>query len=163
MNSGYKYYSIVNKNLVTELWFPRVKIPSKPVTGFIKENTKKPGVEITNIVKFSINIEGYRQNIFSYMVLTLSNLITMGLLSIKKENIIIRTITNTLIINSCNLTTSTKETLVSLKIKELIATPFATLIKGARKRKKLSIVFKVSLEDIIKALRLKIIRIPAKI
>ena len=38
ININCKYYSIVNKNLITELRLPRVKIPPKPITGFIKEN-----------------------------------------------------------------------------------------------------------------------------
>ena len=42
INTGYKYYSIMNKDLITELRFPRVKIPLKSITGFIKENTKEP-------------------------------------------------------------------------------------------------------------------------
>ena len=56
INTGYKYYSIVNKDFITELRLPRIKIPPKPITGFIKENTKEPWVEITEIVKFFINI-----------------------------------------------------------------------------------------------------------
>ena len=56
INTGYKYYSIVDKDLITELRFPRVKIPLKPIIGFIKENTKEPWVEITEIAKFFINI-----------------------------------------------------------------------------------------------------------
>ena len=39
-----------------ELRLPLVKIPLKPITGFIKENIKEPWVEITKIVKFSIDI-----------------------------------------------------------------------------------------------------------
>ena len=42
INISYKYYSIVNKNLIIKLRLPRVKIPPKPITGFIKENTKEP-------------------------------------------------------------------------------------------------------------------------
>ena len=42
INTGCEYYSIVNKNLVTELRLPHVKIPLKPITGFVKENTKEP-------------------------------------------------------------------------------------------------------------------------
>ena len=56
INIGCEYYSIVNKDLITELRLPRVKIPPKPITGFIKENTKEPWVEITEIAKFSIDI-----------------------------------------------------------------------------------------------------------
>ena len=56
INTGYKYYSIVDKDFVTELRFPRVKIPPKPIIGFIKENTKEPWVEIIEIIKFFINI-----------------------------------------------------------------------------------------------------------
>ena len=56
INTGYKYYSIVNKDLITELRLPRVKIPPKPIIGFIKENTKEPWVEITEIAKFFIDI-----------------------------------------------------------------------------------------------------------
>ena len=76
---------------------------------------------------------------------------------------IIRPVTNTLIINSYGLIISTKKIPVLLKIKELIITPFAMLIKGARKRQKPLIVFKVSLKDITKVLRPKIIKIPAEI
>ena len=56
INTGYKCYFIVDKDLITELRLPRVKIPPKLITGFIKENTKEPWVEITEIAKFFINI-----------------------------------------------------------------------------------------------------------
>ena len=56
IDTGCEYYFIVDKNLITKLRFPRVKIPPKPIISFIKENTKEPGVEITEIVKFSIDI-----------------------------------------------------------------------------------------------------------
>ena len=42
IDTGCEYYSIVDKDLITELRLPRVKIPPKPITGFIKENTKEP-------------------------------------------------------------------------------------------------------------------------
>ena len=42
INTGCKCYSIVDKNLITELRLPRVKIPPKLITGFIKENIKEP-------------------------------------------------------------------------------------------------------------------------
>ena len=53
---GCECYSIMDKDLITELRLPRVKIPPKPITGFIKENIKEPWVEIMEIVKFSIDI-----------------------------------------------------------------------------------------------------------
>ena len=56
INTGYKCYSIMDKDFITELRLPRVKIPPKPITGFIKENIKEPWVEITEITKFFINI-----------------------------------------------------------------------------------------------------------
>ena len=56
INTGYKYYFIMDKDFIIELRLPRVKIPLKPITGFIKENIKEPWVEITEIVKFFINI-----------------------------------------------------------------------------------------------------------
>ena len=59
INTGCEYYSIVDKDLIMELQLPRVKILPKPITGFIKENTKEPWVEITEITKFSIDIQGY--------------------------------------------------------------------------------------------------------
>ena len=46
----------MDKNLITELRLPRVKIPPKPITGFIKENIKELWVEIIKITKFSIDI-----------------------------------------------------------------------------------------------------------
>ena len=42
INTGCKYYSIVDKDLITELRLPRIKIPFKPIIGFIKENIKEP-------------------------------------------------------------------------------------------------------------------------
>ena len=68
INTDCKYYSIMNKDLILELRLPRVKIPLKIIIGFVKENTKEPGVEITEIAKFSIDIQRYRRNIFAYMV-----------------------------------------------------------------------------------------------
>ena len=56
INISCKYYSIMDKDLVTELRLPRVKIPPKPIIGFIKENIKEPWVEIMEIAKFFINI-----------------------------------------------------------------------------------------------------------
>ena len=56
INTGCECYSIMDKNLVIELRLPRVKIPPKLITGFIKENTKEPWVEITEIAKFFIDI-----------------------------------------------------------------------------------------------------------
>ena len=56
INTGCECYFIVDKDLVMELRFPRVKIPLKPITGFIKENTKESWVEITEIIKFFIDI-----------------------------------------------------------------------------------------------------------
>ena len=56
INIGYECYSIVDKDFIMELWLPRVKIPPKPIIGFIKENTKELWVEITEIVKFFIDI-----------------------------------------------------------------------------------------------------------
>ena len=56
INTDYKYYSIVNKDLIMELRLPRVKIPLKLIISFIKENIKEPWVEILEIVKFSIDI-----------------------------------------------------------------------------------------------------------
>ena len=44
-----------------------------------------------------------------------------------------------------------------------MAALFIILVKGARKRQKPLTVFKVSLKDITKVLRLKIIRIPTEI
>ena len=79
INTGYKYYSIIDKNLVTKLRLPRIKIPPKSITGFVKENTKEPGVEIIKIAKFSIDIQEYRRNIFAYMVPTLLNPMIIGL------------------------------------------------------------------------------------
>ena len=56
INTDYKYYSIVNKNFIINLWLLCVIILPKSITGFIKKNTKEPRVEITKIVKFLINI-----------------------------------------------------------------------------------------------------------
>ena len=56
IDTGCECYSIVDKDFVTELRLPRVKIPFKSIIGFIKENTKEPWVEITEIAKFSIDI-----------------------------------------------------------------------------------------------------------
>ena len=67
------------------------------------------------------------------MVPALLNLVIMGLLWIKEDNVIIRFITDTLIINFYGLTILTKIIPVLLEIKELIVTLFAILVKGARK------------------------------
>ena len=56
IDTGCECYSIVDKDFITKLRFPCVKILLKPTTGFIKENSKEHWVEITEIVKFSIDI-----------------------------------------------------------------------------------------------------------
>ena len=77
---------------------------------------------------------------------------------IREDNIIIKPATNILIINSYGLIILIKITLVLLKIKKFITTPFIILIKRARKRQKPFTVFKVLSKDIIKALYPKVIR-----
>ena len=42
INIDCEHYFIMDKNLITELRFPRVKILFKPIIGFINENTKEP-------------------------------------------------------------------------------------------------------------------------
>ena len=42
ININCEYYFIVNKDLIIELRLPHVKIPLKPIIGFIKENIKEP-------------------------------------------------------------------------------------------------------------------------
>ena len=42
INTGYKYYSIMDRDLIIELRLPCIKIPPKLITGFIKENIKEP-------------------------------------------------------------------------------------------------------------------------
>ena len=42
INTNYKCYFIMNKDLITELRLPRVKILLKPIIDFIKENIKEP-------------------------------------------------------------------------------------------------------------------------
>ena len=46
----------MDKDFITELRLPRIKIPPKPIIRFIKENTKEPWVKITEITKFFIDI-----------------------------------------------------------------------------------------------------------
>ena len=96
-------YFIVDKDLVTELRLPRIKIPLKLITGFIKENIKEPWVEIMEIAKFSIDIQGYWWNTFTYVVPVLLNFVIIGLLWMRKDDVIIKPVINTLIINSYGL------------------------------------------------------------
>ena len=67
------------------------------------------------------------------MVPALLNPVIMGLPWMREDNVIIRPVTDTLIINSYGLMILIKIILVLLKIKELTATPFTILVKGARK------------------------------
>ena len=103
-NTGNKYYSIINKNFIIKLRLPRIKIPPKLIISFVKKNIKEPGVKITKIAKFFINIQGYKRNIFAYIILILLNLIIIKSLCIRKNIVIIKPIINTLIINSYNIT-----------------------------------------------------------
>ena len=56
INTGCECYFIVDKDFITELRLPRVKIPFKSIIGFVKKNTKELWVEIMEIVKFFIDI-----------------------------------------------------------------------------------------------------------
>ena len=67
------------------------------------------------------------------MVPALLNLVIMGLLWMREDDVIIKLITDTLIINSYGLIISTKIIPVLLEIKELIAALFIILVKGVRK------------------------------
>ena len=51
----------------------------------------------------------------------------------REDDVIIRPITDTLIINSYHLMILIKIILILLEIKELTVTPFIILVKGARK------------------------------
>ena len=81
----------------------------------------------------------------------------------REDNVIIRFITDILIINSYGLIILIEIILVSPKIKELMVAPFVILVKEARKCQKPLTVFKVLSEDIIKVLYFKVMRIPVEI
>ena len=68
------------------------------------------------------------------MVPALLNPVIMGLPWIREDDIIIKPVINTLIINSYGLTILIKIIPVLSEIKELMVAPFAILVKGARKR-----------------------------
>ena len=53
----------MDKNFITELPLPRVKIPPKPIISIVNNNIKESYVEIIKITKFSIDIWGYLWNI----------------------------------------------------------------------------------------------------
>ena len=81
----------------------------------------------------------------------------------REDNVIIKPATDILIINSYGLIILIKIIPVLLEIKELTVTPFIILVKGARKCQKPFMVFEVLLEDIMKVLCSKVIRILAEI
>ena len=55
----------MDKNLITELWLPRVKIPLKPIISFIKENILRTlSGNHRDYVKFFIDIQGYTGGIY---------------------------------------------------------------------------------------------------
>ena len=97
------------------------------------------------------------------MVPALLNLIIIRLLWIREDNIIIKPVTDILIINSYGLMILIKIIPVLLERKELKAILFIILVKEARKCQKLLTVFKALLKDIIKVLCPKVIRTPAEI
>ena len=68
------------------------------------------------------------------MVPALLNPVIMGLLWMREDDVIIRPVTDILIINSYGLMILIKITPVLLEIKELTAALFIILVKGARKR-----------------------------
>ena len=81
----------------------------------------------------------------------------------KEDNIIIKPISNILIINSYGLMISIKIMPVLLEMKELTAALFTILMRKARKCQKPLTVFKVLLKNITKALHPKIIRTSTEI
>ena len=92
------------------------------------------------------------------MVPALLNPAIIGLLWIRKDNIIIKLTTETLIINSHGLKFLIKEIPILLEIRELTVTPFTILIKRAKKCQKPVIIFKVLLKNITKVLQFNIIK-----
>ena len=68
------------------------------------------------------------------MVPVLLNFVIMGLPWIREDNVIIKPVTDILIINSYGLTILIKIIPVLLEIKELMVAPFIILVKGARAR-----------------------------
>ena len=97
------------------------------------------------------------------MVPALLNPVIIGLPWMREDDMIIKLITNTWIINSYGLIISIKTTPVLSEIKELTAAPFTILVKRARRYQKPLTVFKASLKDITKALRPKVIKILTEI
>ena len=67
------------------------------------------------------------------MVPALLNPVIIRLLWIREDDVIIKPVTDTLIINSYGLMILIKIIPISLEIKELMVTLFIILIKGARK------------------------------
>ena len=49
MNIIYEYHYIMNEDFIIKFRLPLIKIPSNPVTRFVKEDTKEREVEICQI------------------------------------------------------------------------------------------------------------------
>ena len=81
----------------------------------------------------------------------------------RKDDIIIKPTTNTLIINSYSVIILMRITPVGLKIKELMAAPFIIMVKRAKKHQKPLTVFKILLENITKTLYPRVIKTPIEI
>ena len=99
VNIGYLLYGLISRRFATRNSLQRILITPRPINGFSTDVVS----EIIDIAKIKINLDGYKEETFFYIVPNIVYDIILGLLQIKKNYIRVSPRNNCLYIGSPGL------------------------------------------------------------
>jgi len=83
IDSGCSSYGLINSRLASKQSFERIPITPRPISGF------SPSVrsQITEVAKLEVDLDGYKEEAFFYIVPNLAYDIILGLPWMKRNNV----------------------------------------------------------------------------
>ena len=152
IDSGCSSYGLINSRLASKQSFERIPITPRPISGF------SPSVrsQITEVAKLEVDLDGYKEEAFFYIVPNLAYDIILGLPWMKRNNVRLAAKQDTLTLDAGDLKVQNalRGARTSLDCQMISAAAFS-LLAHQRKRKKGSQVFSATMADIEKALAIK--------
>ena len=152
VDTGCLSYGIINAHFASRHGLQRIPITPRPIIGFSTDVES----EITNVVKLEIDLDGYKEDIFLYVVPHMSYDMILGLPWMKKNDVQISPRKECLYIgpSSLRILNMQREQRTKMDHALVSAAAFSLLSRHRKKGKRVE-VFAASLADIDKALAVK--------
>lgn len=152
VDTGCLSYGLISRRFATQNSLQRISITPRPINGFSTDVAS----EITDVAKMEIDLDGYKEETFFYIVPNMSYDMILGLPWMKKNHVRVSPRNECLYIGSPGLRIPNvrQERQRTIDLRAISAAAFSMVVRRQQKRKDID-VFAASLADIEKALSVK--------